>query len=726
LERRQIPPSLNFSEPNPKIDFAESPFFVARELADWPAEPGRPRRAAVSSFGMGGTNSHAILEEAPEVPASGPSRRWQMVTLSARSRAALDRSAEDLAARLTGDAPPPLADACFTLATGRRLFAERRAVVCRDAAEAAAALADPSAGAVERHDEQRERPVAFLLPGQGAQAPGMGAGLYRDEAVYRDELDRCCDLFAPHLGLDLRELLHAEPGDGEAAAALRQTRLAQPALFAVEVALARLWASWGVEPAALLGHSLGELVAAHLAGVFTLPDAVEVVAARGRLMQEMPPGAMLSVPLAEAELRERLPADVVVAAVNAPRLCAVAGPTEAIDALAAELGAEGVEVRRLHTSHAFHSPMMAPAAAELRRVLDGVELSAPSRPLLSNLDGGWTSPADAVDRDGWCRRLLAPVRFAEGAATLLERADLAVVEVGPGRTLSRLVRQQPAAADRPVVASLPRPNDGADDQQAMLTALAELWAAGVPVRWSGFWSGERRRRVSLGTYPFERKRYWVEPGTSMALPWEPSTAAAGGEPAGPRPLDEWLSLPSWKLGMMPPLDLAGDGAEWLVLADRGGLGEAVAARLRDAGRPVVVVAAGAAFAETPAGFTVDPDDEGDLDRLLAALGEPAGRRRIVYLWALDGDGAEDDLARSAATRRGLLTPLALARSLARARLAEGSELAFVTAGLHAVTGSEELRPEAALTVGPCRVLPQELPGLVCRSVDVELPAAGGL
>ncbi|HEV7514701.1 MAG TPA: type I polyketide synthase, partial [Thermoanaerobaculia bacterium] len=360
LGHRQIPPSLHYETPNPKIDFASTPFYVAARLADWPmpAMPEEPRRAGVSSFGVGGTNAHLILEEAPPAPAPAPSRPWQLLLLSARTETAAEAMTERLAAHLADHPDLHLPDVAYTLAVGRTVFRHRRVLVCREASDTPE-IADPARrlAAVDSQDP-RKRPVVFLFPGQGSQHPGMGADLYRGEAVFRAEVDRSAEILRPYLGLDLRAVLYPTGDSEEAARRLSRTALAQPALFTVEYALARLWMSWGITPQAMLGHSVGEWVAACLAGVFSLPDALALVAARGRLMDEQPEGAMLAVPLAEAELLPLLGERLALAAVNEPERTVASGPLDAIRELEEKLALRGIAGRRLHTSHAFHSAMM--------------------------------------------------------------------------------------------------------------------------------------------------------------------------------------------------------------------------------------------------------------------------------------------------------------------------------------------------------------------------------
>jgi amino acid adenylation domain-containing protein/non-ribosomal peptide synthase protein (TIGR01720 family) len=540
LEHEALPPSLHFEQPNPRIDFAHSPFFVNTELRPW-RRGSRPRRAGVSSFGIGGTNAHVVVEEAPAAsPSAALAREHQLLVLSARTPSALTALTDRLADHLREHPETPLGDAAWTLQVGRKPFPYRHAVVAATVEEAIAACSAPRG---EAPPPPRGRPtLAFLLPGQGAQHPGMARGLYRTEPVFRQEIDRAAAALAGESRLDLRALLFPPAGEEAAAAArLTETELAQPALFAVEYALAAWYRHLGVEPAALLGHSLGEWTAATLAGVFRFEDALRLVAQRGRFMQARPRGAMLAVALSGAELVAELPRELALAAENAPDAAVASGPVAAIEALASRLAARGIETRRLHTSHAFHSADMDATVAQLAEAVARVPRSLPTIPFVSNVTGTWITPEEAVDPLYWGRQLRATVRFSEGLGTLAEDPDLRLVEVGPGRTLTALARRRP----KPLVAiaTLPHPDDVVADERHALEALGRLWSAGVEIDWPALAGPGRRRRIVLPGYPFERRRYWIEAGPALTAgaaseiedPQEaPSTPAPDGfdAPAG--------------------------------------------------------------------------------------------------------------------------------------------------------------------------------------------------
>ncbi len=606
LEHRTLPPSLHFERPNPKIDFARSPFYVNTATVEWPAE-GEPRRAGVSSFGMGGTNAHLVLEEAPPVPpspralptpptpqgvaAEPAAREWQLLPLSARTAGALEAVSDRLAAHLAAHPELSLADLASTLQRGRRRFEHRRILVCREVEEARRALAGRDPGSlVTTWQEAVDRPVCFLFSGLGEQRVQMGRALYEGEAAFRQRVDRCAELLAPELGVDLRAVLYpaaslrqqapetperpatpenpqrpappAEgprrllPGRGEAASAgpggpgelaadgeLGRTALAQPAAFVFGYALAGLWQQWGIRPRALVGYSVGEFLAACLAGALSLEDALLLVARRARMIDELPAGAMLAVPLGEAELGRRLGAELAVAACNGPQLSVVAGPAAAVARLEGELRAEGVPARRLRARHAFHSPMMSPLAERFGRLLGAVTLRPPEIPWVSTVTGGWVTAAEVTTPAYWLRHLREPIRFEQAMATLWQEADRVVLEVGPGAALTSVaVQLAPAGAERLALASLPSTGGSAagtagsggpeSDAGFLLTTLGKLWLAGARVDWEGFHGGARRRRLRLPTYPFERRRYWVESAAEPAAA-EPDAAPAAAAPGAP-------------------------------------------------------------------------------------------------------------------------------------------------------------------------------------------------
>jgi phthiocerol/phenolphthiocerol synthesis type-I polyketide synthase E len=673
LEHGEIPPSLHFERANPAIDFASGPFYVPQRVEAWPVRDGT-RRGAVSSFGIGGTNAHVIVEAA--APRAGGSRSpaWQVLPVSGRSAAGLSVQCGRLAESLS-DAE--LADAAYTLSVGRRALRHRRAVVARDVAAAAQALR--IASGVEAED----REVAFLFPGQGAQRARMGAALYREGGVYREAVRDCAGHLSAALNRDVLGLLAA----GEEAA-LNATSIGQAALFAVSYGLARQWEAWGVSGTVLLGHSLGEYVAGCLAGVFSLADAARLVAARGRLMEAARGGAMVAVALDEASALELCAAGVSLAAVNGPQQSVLSGDADAIASVEARLAASGQWCRRLGPAYGFHSHLLDGVVEEFAAIVRGLTAHAPQRRMVSSVTGDWLSAAEAQDPNYWSRQMRVPVRFWAGLRTAAAAGRLVFLEVGPGRTLSGLAR----ATAVPAVASWP---SGIDEEEGLALALGRVWEAGGAVDWAAV-HGPGRRRVVLPGIAFERRRHWLEASGQSA----PVPAATNDEPR--------LYAPVWRrwLGATPDLP----GGPYLVVHG-GGVGAAVAAALVAAGRTVVEVVAGGGYGRPGRlAFTVAAGSRADYGRVLAALREEdLEPHEIVHALSLDAeDGALLDLGFHAAH--------ALVQALIGGGVTGG--LTVVSRGAYAVTGSERLRPAAATLRGLVQVVPQEHPGLRCRSLDV--------
>ena len=508
LKNKSIPPSVHFNQPNPAIDFESSPFYVNNTLSEWNGPT--PRRAGVSSFGIGGTNAHIILEEAPPTEPSGPSRPWQLLALSAKTEPALETATTNLTEHFKLNPELNLADAAYTLLTGRKVFKRRRVLISKDLSHAITVLRSQDSRHVLTGHEPKRRLVAFMFPGQGSQRLNMAREIYAHERTFRDVVDHCSQLLEPELGLDLRQILYPHVNSAEAKEQLTQTSLAQPALFVIEYALAQLWQEWGIRPWAMIGHSIGEYVAACLAGVFTLDDALKLVAARGRLMQRAPAGAMLAVPLAEDAVRSLLGSELSLATINAPQRCVVSGPNEAINALQQELEKQELVCQRLHTSHAFHSEMMDPILQPFRQVVSRIQLREPQLPYISNVTGDWLTAELASSPDYWVDHLRSTVRFADGLQQILKEPDCVLLEVGSGQTLTKLARQSEISGTQQAIACGHDSDIPEGDLVSLMTAAGKLWLAGAEFDWSGFYIHERRQRIPLPTYPFERKRYWIE------------------------------------------------------------------------------------------------------------------------------------------------------------------------------------------------------------------------
>jgi phthiocerol/phenolphthiocerol synthesis type-I polyketide synthase E len=726
-----IPPQINFTQPNPGLQLDTSPFYVNTELKPWSVPDGSPRRAGVSAFGFGGTNAHVVIEQAPEPPVSAESAGWQILPVAARGDAAVSEYLRALASRLDpsqqapgelggpggpGDPGVPLADVAATLQTGRTRFGLRAAVVARTGAEAAEAL---RARAELPPGQAGDGQTCFLYPGQGTQYPRMGQGLYASQPVFRAEFDRCAELFLPVLGEDLRTILAAPPVPGTEQPVDR-TRLTQPVLFAVEYALTQTLAAYGVRPAAMIGHSLGEIVAATIAGVFTLEDAVRVVAKRAALMDDAPGGGMLAVALSAAEVEPLLPAGVSIAAYNAPRLIAVTGETDAIGVLAAELSERGIKARRLHVSCASHSALMDAPAREFAEFLRGISMSPPSALIVSNVTGDVLTAAEACDPDYWGRHLRGAVHFSQGLERVTAMVGGPLLEVGPGGGLLSMARSNPAAVgERALVGMMRHPKDpknSDDDDRVFMAGLAALWEAGVEPDWSG---GAPRtvRRVPLPTYPFQRRRYWLEASSSEDLQISRKLIERENDPG------RWLYSPSWRqladARHVRPGN--GTGPAWsrpesvMIIADgpdgssrSRAIADCLGHRLRADGTRCVILADGNRYLRHADDLVELSIADSDYLQLALTEGHPdLDHTALVFLaGGRPGEPASASLAL-----------LSLGKALAELNWA--GELLVVTHGAFSVLGHEDPDPAGWLLDGIARVMPREVSGLSCRVVDIE-------
>ncbi len=726
VKHGELPPSLHYERPNPAIDFDNSPFYVNATLKPWPATA-RPRRAGVSSFGVGGTNAHVVLEQPPRpLDSATPRRAWQLLPVSARTPSALEASTQRLAEALKSLPDAKLADVAWTLQAGRQRFSHRRFILARDAGDAVEALtrtpAEPSASEAQ---DSVDRPVAFLFPGQGSQHVGMGRALYDAEPVFRAEVDRCAALLVPHLGgKDLRDVLYPKAGTPEEnERTLARTELTQPALFVLEYATARLWMSWGVKPAAMLGHSIGEYVAACLAGVFSLEHALQLVAARGRLMQSLPSGAMLAVPLSEDEVRPYLGTELSLAAVNSPMQCVVSGPHEAVERVRRLLEEAGVRSHVLATSHAFHSSMMDPILDAFTARAAAMPLRPPTLPFVSNVTGTWITTEQATSPRYWAQHLRGAVRFADGLHALLSDPKRVLLECGPGQVLSRLARRHPdTVASRPVLASMPTSQDTVPPGAPPLaySTLGGLWLAGVTVDWKGFHGGERRQRLPLPTYPFERQRFWVEPETRSTPSSEAKRTPVATEAAlAQEPMERWFHVPSWKRAPLSSSLVAREATPrvWLVFEDEASPTDALLAAAPGEERRVLRVRPGTAFSRTgDSEFTVAPGSLSDFRALVGALRD-AGLQpdAVLHLWSLT---PELPTSFAQAQASGYDSLVALARAFVEHAAEKPCSIWVVTNHVHEVTGDEVLSPDKATVLGPCQVVSQEQPFLRLRHIDV--------
>ena len=554
FEHSQLPASLHFRNLNPDIDLKESPFYVNSQLKEWPSA-GTPRRAGVTALGIGGTNAHVVLEEAPQLVALRQTKPYQLLTASAKTESAADRALANLTVHLQGHPELSLADAAFTCHVGRHAFPHRRALVVEDAPESTKSIAGRDRSSVASGLAAKTAPpVVFMFSAQGSQYVNMGRDLYEHESVFRDTVNLCAQHLQQPLDLDLRQTLYPPEEEKDAAAErLNHSWLTQPALFSVEYALARWWMSLGIEPQAMVGHSIGEYVAACLAGVFSLEDALAIAAFRGRLMYDLPTGSMLAVPLAPSNLH--LDGTLALAAVNNPGLSVVSGPTPEIAALEDSLAKRSVSSRRLFTSHAFHSAMMNPISDAFEERIEHIELSAPNIPYLSNVSGTWVRAEEAIDPGYWARHLRQTVRFSHSLTELFREPNRILIEAGPGNALSSLARQQLGPTVK-AFQSLPHPREKNAGLHCALQTLGQAWVEGVDIDWPKLHPSGSARRVSLPTYPFEHQRFWIAADKVKLTPAQSPVSASSPDAGKELSLYRRIWVPSKAV----PAAAATDGA----------------------------------------------------------------------------------------------------------------------------------------------------------------------
>lgn len=722
LENEQIPPTLNYEKPNPAIDFPNTPFVVNDRLSPWPRGD-VPRRAAINSLGVGGTNAHAIIEEAPrravnsEAADVGP----QILVLSAKSKKVLEPASKRLAAHLESNDQDGLADVAHSLIVGRRPFEYRHIVAVGDRADAVSVLRDADSRRPHTHQPiEGLSGAVFMFPGGGAQYPLMGKRLYETEPLFRSAVDEGLGYLPEDVAAVIRRCwLDADSRqDKDALSRLLQVPLQLPAILIFEVALARLWMSWGVVPAAMIGHSMGQNAAACIAGVTDFKSAVELVHARGKLVDEIKGGAMLSVPMAADDLAPLLPDDVEIAVINAPGLCVVSGLAPAIERFQGELVAKEIDATRIPIDAAGHSRLLDPILERFGEQVRSVRLSPPSIPIISNVSGTWLTDEEATDPDYWVGHLRSTVRFADGMKTLSEDGTRAYVEVGPGRMMTSLAKAQGGIDANQIINSQPHSDDPTDDRLHFLTAVGRAWAVGLPVPIERMWEGQSPRRVSLPTYAFQEHSYFLP---------RISSGAMGGPPRLSRYDDvaDW----GWRIAWKPTYADTVLGADetpqsFLVFVDGSQAGSDIVQRLRQRGHTVTTVGLGDAFGRTDKGNYVLCPEAGreGYDALIADLVERGALpERIVHTWLV----TEDETHRPGSSffhrnqERGFYSLFFLAQSLGNIELAEPIQLIALTNGMHRL-GSEKLSyPDKSTVLGPVQVIPREMPGVFVRCIDLE-------
>ncbi len=684
-------------QPNPALGLAQSRFYLPTGVVAWERKGGR-RRIGVSSFGIGGTNAHVVLEEAPvrDDEQNRPARDYELLALSAKTETALNRLTLDLADYLERHPAVNLADVAYTLAVGRAQHPWRRTVVCQSTAQAIQALRTLDPETVRSGlASETSRPLVFMFPGQGSQRAQMGKGLYGAERAFREAFDHCAEVLKPLLGSDIREtIFNPNPVNTEA---LNETAIAQSAIFVVEYSLAQMLINWGIKPLAMIGHSIGEYVAACLAGVLSLEDALKVVASRGALMQSMPRGAMLALRCTAEQALEIAESRASLAAINGQSDVVLSGAESTIEEIESRAAAAGIETRRLRTSHAYHSELMDGAVEAMKNAAAAVHLETPSIRYVSNVTGRWITAHEATDPAYWGAHLRHTVNFAKGLSTLLAERSDTFVEIGPGSSLTGLLRRREESRSGGVISLAAMPGLAADEAKSLYDSIGRLWIAGLLPDWNAFHADRGRRRLKLPTYPFERERFMAE------ADFDQRSRGAHRR----QPIDDWFYVPTWER-MVPRDGATGkDPATTVLIADESVL-ESRFAKLLD---PAAMAIPGDEFRRRRDGrYEIRKDSTADHIRFFQAIQQEGIRpERVIHAWGLQTQSAEDNY----------FSLVPLMQALGETRLSEDTEVTVLAAGTCAVVDSDVLNPSSAMIRAAAGVIAREYPASHCRFIDVE-------
>lgn len=741
LQNKKIVPSLHYEEPNSNINFSDSPFYVNVELKDWEKNE-HPRRAGVSSFGIGGTNAHIILEEAPEREESSESRDWQMLLLSAKTESALKQKKINLLEHIESEKNISLPDISYTLALGHETHDYREVCIAKSKDEIISILSDSDSQEIfSGKTSSSTRPIVFMFPGTGDQYVEMGLELYQTEEKFKNEVDKCAEILLPLMKVDIRDILYPR-GTSEKRESknkkinlrqmlhheknnpsfeeLNNTKILHPIIFVIEYAMARLLQGWGVNPQAFIGYSLGEYVAACLSGVISLNEALNLVAKRAQLIDELPKGAMLAISSSESFLQPLLNTELSIAAINSETLCVVSGREELISDLEVQLTDFQVTYRRLQTTHAFHSNMMKEIAQPFRELIQTFELKEPSIPYISNVTGTWITAEEATNPHYWARHLTHTVLFEQGIQNIWQLEDPILIEIGPGQGLSSLASQHSASRNsknRLVLTTIPTAYDNQSDVKMLMTTISRLWVAGIEIDFEVLYEKEKRNKLPLPTYPFERKRFWLEQPESKIKPRKVVTTKK-------RDSSEWFYIPSWKRSierLLKEKDFLETEQSWIIFADDYGIGDKLASRLKKLSQTVTIVHRGNQYEKKSNGsYKINPFAKEDYLKLFTDLkGQNLMPSQIYHMFSVrDKKFFKENYNFEKIKEDGFYSLIYLAKAYSSLNSDKVAQLFSVTNFVHDVVGGEKIQPEQSLILGPTKVIGQENPLLKCKSIDI--------
>lgn len=725
LKNKHYVPSLHFKQANPNIDFENSPFFVNDQLTPW-EKNSTPRRAGISSFGMGGTNAHVILEEAPSCKRKENPRSYQLFPLSAKTRTGLEKMKKDLLHHIESNENLNIADASYTLQTGRKHFDYKQIFVAKDREEAVRLLTqsqERGIGSITHTQQNKEKKLVFMFSGQGSQYVNMGLNLYREEPLFKKTMDACFQEFYNITGERLEMILYPDKQYEETAfKKILETKYAQPAIFSIEYALAVLLMNWGMRPWTMIGYSFGELTAATLSGVFTLCDAMKLICLRGQSMQEAPKGAMLSVPLPEKEIQALLPEQISLAVVN-DSSCIVSGLEKEIFAFEEQLKRKKLLCMRLNGSIAAHSHVMAHAAKVFGEQAKHMSYQKPKIPFFSNLTGDWMTDKDAVNCEYWMKHMTEPVRFAEGIQKLSNYEDIIFIEIGPGQDLSVLVKRSLKIEKNQQACNMLRhAKQSMSDVQFLLGKIGMLWMHGTKIDWISFHLNRNPGKISLPTYPFEKESFWYETNKS---PVSPVISSEGVK----KPLRDWFYMPQWKKEILP-FSSRGQGNNECVLIfmEETAFAQQLITEVTKVQDHCIIVQKGSHFNKHENNlYTIRPDSADDYQQLFDSLIKDDNHiSRVIHLWGLAERDTKVETPEWIKQMQSecFYSLLYLGQVLKKRVIDQEVHITVLSSLAYYIGGETVLYPEKALHLGPSMVISQESPLLHYRIIDIDKQQIG--
>lgn len=722
VKHRQIPPSLHFVKPNPKINFTDSPIYINTELKEWKSR-NYPLRAGVSSFGIGGTNAHIIIEEAPDRPSPSQSLDYQLLLFSAQTPSALKRNIKNFQNYLEENLEANLADIAYTLKLGRSSFVHKKAVVCKDTKDAIQQLSSLECDNGLYPPVNNDEPsVVFMFPGQGSQYPNLCLDLYRKVETFRILVDKCLEIVKRISGKDIKSVIFTKEGTVNEDE-INNTEFAQPALFIVEYALAKLLIKWGIKPGCLIGHSIGEYVAACISGVFSLEDALTLVIKRGELMQSMNRGAMLSIAISESTLLPILDEykDISLSVINSTKACVVSGKTDSILRFKKEIEKKGFIAKLIRTSHAFHSYMMDGILNDFENELNQINIKPQTIPFISNLTGKEANDLEISKSQYWVSHLRQTVRFSEGIETLMKNKNVVFIEVGPGKTLGGFVATNKFKDDgHKIINLLGHKMNGENDILHLCNTLVKLWLYGIEPNWEGFYENENRRRISIPSYSFDQINYPVHVNSRKMI----LDMIGDNQINEKRDKSDWFYLPTWKIS---PLVQVGSGSESkfrnLIYADNCGITSGLVEKFEQNNEETIIIKLGDKFIrETPNVFFVNPDNEEDYQKLFNVLAEDNMLPdRVIHCWAVNND-IDSELSENKIQNLNNIYFYSVFQ-LVKLMEQHGNllkEINVISNNIHDVFEKEPISPVKSLSLGLLKVISQEYPNISTRHIDVSL------